>query len=54
MKEIYSTSLLRSGFHIVVVIVLAWIALKMARKLSQGLVRFVARQKEDEEFQKRT
>jgi len=54
IKEIYSISLLKSGFHIAVVIVLAWVALNMARKLSQGLVRFVARQKEDEEFQKRT
>jgi small conductance mechanosensitive channel len=38
----------------VVILALVWIALKAAKKLSQGLVRFVARQKEDEEFQKRT
>jgi len=54
LKEIFSTSLLKSGFHVVVILALAWIALKAAKKLSQGLVRFVARQKEDEEFQKRT
>ena len=54
LKEIFTTSLLKSGLHIVVILVLAWIALKAAKKLSQGLVRFVARQKEDEEFQKRT
>jgi small conductance mechanosensitive channel len=54
LKEIFATSLLRSGFHILVILVLAWIALKMAKKMSQGLVRFVTRQKEDEEFQKRT
>jgi small conductance mechanosensitive channel len=54
LKEIFSTSLLQSGFHIVVILALVWIALKAAKKLSQGLVRFVARQKEDEEFQKRT
>jgi small conductance mechanosensitive channel len=53
-EEIFATSLLRSGFHILIILVLAWIALKMAEKLSLGLVRFVARQKEDEEFQKRT
>lgn len=54
LEEIFATSLLRSGFHILVILVLAWIALKMAKKTSQGLVRFVTRQKEDEEFQKRT
>jgi len=54
LEEIFATSLLRSGFHILIILVLAWIALKMAEKLSLGLVRFVARQKEDEEFQKRT
>jgi len=53
LKEIFSTSLLKSGFHVVVILALAWIALKAAKKLSLGLVRFVARQK-DEEFQKRT
>jgi small conductance mechanosensitive channel len=53
-EEIFATSLLRSGFHILIILVLAWVALKMAKKLSLGLVRFVARQKEDEEFQKRT
>ncbi|MGD9576825.1 MAG: mechanosensitive ion channel family protein [Syntrophorhabdus sp.] len=54
LEEIFTTSLLRSGFHILIILLLAWIALKMAKKLSQGLVRFVTRQKEDEEFQKRT
>jgi small conductance mechanosensitive channel len=54
LEEIFATSLLRSGFHILVILVLAWVALKMAKKMSQGLVRFVTRQKEDEEFQKRT
>jgi len=54
MREIYSVELLKSGFHIAVVIVLGWIALKMAKRVSHGLVRFVTRQKEDEEFQKRT
>lgn len=54
MREIYSVELLKSGFHIAVVIVLGWIALKMAKRVSQGLVRFLTRQKEDEEFQKRT
>jgi len=52
-EEIFATSLLRSGFHILIILALAWIALKAAKKLSQGLVRFVARQKEDEEYQKR-
>jgi len=54
LEEIFATSLLRSGFHILVILVLAWVALKMAKRMSQGLVRFVTRQKEDEEFQKRT
>lgn len=54
LEEIFTTSLLRSGFHILIILLIAWIALKMAKKLSQGLVRFVTRQKEDEEFQKRT
>ena len=53
LEEIFATSLLRSGFHILIILVLALIAMKMAKKLSLGLVRFVTRQKEDEEFQKR-
>lgn len=54
LKEIFTTSLLKNGLHSAVVLVLTWIALKMAKKLSQGLGRFVARQKKCEEFQKRT
>jgi hypothetical protein len=41
LKEIFSTSLLKSGFHVVVILALAWIALKAAKKLSLGLVRCV-------------
>lgn len=53
-KEFFTPSLLKSIFHILIILLLSWIALKMAKKVSGGLVRFVARQKDDEEFQKRT
>ncbi|OPY60228.1 MAG: putative MscS family protein YkuT [Syntrophorhabdaceae bacterium PtaU1.Bin034] len=36
------------------VVILAWVALKLAKRLSERLVRFVARQKDDGEFRKRT
>ncbi len=54
LQEILNTSLLKSALHIMLVIVLAWISLKLGKRLSTGLVRFIARQKDDEEFQKRT
>lgn len=53
LHDIFNASLLKSALHIILVVVLAWIALKMAKRFSMGLVRFVARQKDDEEFQKR-
>ncbi len=54
LQEILNISTLKSVLHIILVLVPAWIALKMAKRFSTGLVRFVARQKDDEEFQKRT
>jgi len=45
---------LSSGFHVAVVLVFSWIAVKLARKLSNRLVQFAVRQKEDGEFKKRT
>jgi small conductance mechanosensitive channel len=54
MREIVTTSLLKSVFHIALVLILAWIALMTSKKLSTGLIRFVASRKDDEEFQKRT
>ncbi len=45
---------LTSGLHILFVLILASIALVLAKKLSNRLIRFVARQKDDGEFQKRT
>jgi small conductance mechanosensitive channel len=45
---------LSSGLHIALVLILTLIALKATRVLSGRLVDFIARQKEDPEFQKRT
>jgi small conductance mechanosensitive channel len=45
---------LSSGIHIAVVVILSWVALKLARKLSTRLVQFAVRQKDDGEFRKRT
>lgn len=54
LQEILNISALKSILHVLLVLALTWIALKMAKRFSMGLVRFVARQKEDEEFQERT
>ena len=45
---------LSSGLHIALVLILTLIALKAAKILSKRLVDFIVRQKEDQEFQKRT
>lgn len=54
LQEILNISALKSVLQVLLVLVLTWIALTMAKRFSMGLVRFVARQKDDEEFQKRT
>lgn len=46
--------LLKSGIHILFILVFTLIALKMSKMLSKRLVNLVVRQKEDVEFQKRT
>lgn len=46
--------LLKSGVHILFILILALIALKLSKLLSKRLVHLVVRQKEDVEFQKRT
>jgi len=45
--------LFSSGLHIVLVIILTWIAVKIIKKLSGRLIQLVAQQKDDGEFQKR-
>jgi small conductance mechanosensitive channel len=45
---------LTTGLHILLVVILMWIALKLARKLSTRFIQFVVRQKDDGEFRKRT
>ncbi len=46
--------LLKSGIHILLILIFALIALKVSKILSKRLVHLVVRQKEDVEFQKRT
>jgi small-conductance mechanosensitive channel len=46
--------LLKSGLHILLILVLTLIALKVSKIFSRRLVNIVVRQKEDVEFQKRT
>lgn len=45
--------LFSSGLHILLVIILTWIAVKIIKKLSGRLIQLVAQQKDDGEFQKR-
>jgi len=45
---------LTSGLQILFVLILAWIALALAKRLSNRLIQFTVRQKNDGEFQKRT
>lgn len=54
VSEVFTVAILKTAFHIALVVILAWIALILAKKFSTGLVRFVSRKKDDEEFQKRT
>jgi small conductance mechanosensitive channel len=42
-----------SGLHILLILVLVWIAVRVARMVSTRLVRFFTKQREDIEFQKR-
>ncbi|HAR94754.1 MAG TPA: mechanosensitive ion channel family protein [Deltaproteobacteria bacterium] len=53
MKKALDWSL-SSGLHILLVIILAWLALKLSKKLSSRLLQFVVKQKDDGEFRKRT
>ncbi len=46
--------LLKSGVHILLILIFALIALRVSKTLSKRLVKLVVRQKEDVEFQKRT
>lgn len=52
LKKVLDWSL-SNGLHILLVIVLAWIAIKLVKKLSTRLVQFISRQNDDSEFQKR-
>jgi len=54
LDEILTVSLLKNTLHIVLICILTWMALAMTKKISIGLTRFITRQKDDEEFQKRT
>jgi small conductance mechanosensitive channel len=46
--------LLKSGFHIFLILILTFIALKATKGLSNRLIDILTRQKEEPEFQKRT
>ena len=54
LDELFSISLLKGILHIVVIIILTWIALRLTKRISGRLIHLIIRQKEDEEFQKRT
>jgi small conductance mechanosensitive channel len=45
---------MKSGPHIVITLILAFISLKLSRKLSEHFIALAIKQKEDSEFQKRT
>lgn len=52
--ELFSLAFLKGVVRIAVILLLAWIALRLAKRISGGIVKLVTRRKEDEEFQKRT
>jgi len=54
LDELFSISLLKGILHIVLIIILTWIALRLTKRISGRLIHLIIRQKEDEEFQKRT
>lgn len=45
---------LTSGLRILILVLLSWIALKLARKISDRIIKFVIQQRDDVEFKKRT
>ena len=45
---------IKSGSHIVITLILAFISLKLSKKLSEHFIALMVKQKEDPEFQKRT
>lgn len=45
---------LTSGLHVLLILILTFAALTLTKRLSKRIIRFVVRQKEDGEFQKRT
>ncbi len=54
LDVLFSLSLLKGILRIVVILALTWVALRLAKRISAGLIHLLMRQKEDEEFQKRT
>lgn len=54
LDELFSISFLKGILHIIVILILTWLALRLAKRISAGLIRLIVRQKDDEEFQKRT
>jgi len=54
LDELLSLSMLKGMLRIAVILILTWVALRLVRRASTGLTRLITRQKEDEEFQKRT
>lgn len=54
LDELFSISLLKGILHILLIIILTWIALRLTKRISDRLIHLIIRQKEDEEFKKRT
>lgn len=54
LDELFSISFLKGILHIIVILILTWLALRLAKRISAGLIRLIIRQKDDEEFQKQT
>lgn len=54
LDEMLSASLFKGILHIVVILALTWIALRLTKRISARLIHLITRQKEDDEFQKRT
>jgi len=48
LDELFSVSFLKGILHIIVILILTWLALRLAKRISAGLIRLIIRQKDDE------
>jgi len=47
LDELFSVSFLKGILHIIVILILTWLALRLAKRISAGLIRLIIRKKEE-------